>query len=169
MRRCKLITPLLALLLLCACSNGEPTYPDANLEYLQPISEPTYGKMYYTLFEPPWFSTDYEHASRSFPDTDVMAEAAAGLLSRLGSIAAPVMDCADDFCYCFKLYREETDEAGNYTNVASCEIYFLVKDGKPTSPVYVKFGNHNRVWYTFDDPEGFVEKYWTLGVTDAGE
>ncbi len=163
-RKLLCLLPVL-LLLLCACGGEEAAYPDANLEYLRQLSEPTEGVIYYSFFEKQLYPTTVRRANedgRGFFDPEILAEIAAELMERLGQITTPLPDCAE---YCNYELRLRIVDADHDAVKASVKVHFLEQDGKFFSPVYVEVGR-NHVWYTFDDPEGFVKKYWALGATE---
>ena len=159
MKKRNIILIVLSVLLLCfgwmqRQFNAAPE--DVNLTYMSNIREPDYCRIHFDSFEPPFFSEREDCETRHITDTQALERIADDALGRIGDMISPPLDCENSDAYWFTI-EQTTDQ--NYSCV---ELYFLVEDGVFKPVVYAEFAFANRVWYTFDNPQEFVETYWNL-------
>lgn len=164
----------LSALMICLClvikhRNAAP--PDSNLEYIRKTSVPDVRcAMTYTAFErtaPVWKGKKVPYEARDITDPQALEQIVEDTLDRMGELIAPYMDCENCYTYVLELAKTTKPVIGTMKlPPTSVMLYFLVEDGvfKPVVYMNLTTDRNARVWYTFDDPQEFVETYWNLAV-----
>ena len=174
MRKRYIVLMALSALMLCLClviqhRNAAP--PDSNLEYIRKASVPDVRcAMTYTAFEPTapiWKGKQVPNETRDITDPQALERIVEDALGRTGELIAPYPDCENCHTYVLELAKTTKPVVGTMELPPTCvTLYFLVEDGAFKPVVYMDLTTdaNARVWYTFDDPQEFVETYWDLAV-----
>lgn len=177
MRKQYIVLVALTALMMCFClvikhRNAVPT--DSNLEYIHKASVPDLRcAMTYTAFErtaPIWKGKKVPNEIRDITDPQALELIVEDALGRMGELIAPYTDCENCHTYVLELAKTTKPVIGTMKlPPTSVMLYFLVEDGvfKPVVYMNLTTDRNVRVWYTFDDPEGFIETYWNLAVPAA--
>lgn len=173
-------TPLLVvflLLILCSCAK-ENAYTDINLEYvcssagayaeaeLSLISHSTQNKLGYVV------------QKQEITDANLLQAINDEICSRLGyrvesplneepfevlattqKLATLVLD--DPAVECYSLLFTRPNDPNNAEFFTRYEIHFVLHGNDTPEAAYLRVGN-NFCWYTFDDPQGFINAFWSL-------